>query len=168
MVRFARGPRRPCYERNLPHWLPEGKNLFVTGRLYRLLPGAIVEAVAQNPELEGRKVISIQRVPSGSTGFRLWDLPWSNGISAKPRIALKGKLFWRFDQSRQDRILFDRSADLLERGRIAYPAVVRFFLPKSRARPIKRKTPAEACATRIQWTSASHRLTRLSPICAMV
>jgi hypothetical protein len=55
MVRFARGPRMPYYERNPPHWLPEGKNLFVTWRLYGSLPAAIVEAWRKTQNLKDGK-----------------------------------------------------------------------------------------------------------------
>jgi hypothetical protein len=45
----------PYDERNLPHWLPEGKNLFVTWRLYGSLPAAIVEAWCKTQNLKDGK-----------------------------------------------------------------------------------------------------------------
>jgi hypothetical protein len=55
VVRFARGPRMPYYERNLRHWIPEGKNLFVTWRLYGSLPAAIMEAWRKTQNLKDGK-----------------------------------------------------------------------------------------------------------------
>lgn len=46
------------YERNLPHWLPEGKHLFVTWRLHGSLPLAVLEKLQKDKELEnGRRFI---------------------------------------------------------------------------------------------------------------
>jgi putative transposase len=43
------------YERNLPHWLPEGRSLFLTWRLHGSLPQIALEALHKNDKLEGGK-----------------------------------------------------------------------------------------------------------------
>ena len=43
------------YERNLPHRLPEGKNLFVTWRLYGSLPAIIVDTLHETKDLKNGK-----------------------------------------------------------------------------------------------------------------
>lgn len=43
------------YERNLPHWLPEGKHLFVTWRLHGSLPQAVLEKLRKDMEQEEGK-----------------------------------------------------------------------------------------------------------------
>lgn len=46
----------PYYERNLPHWIPERRELFVTWRLSGSLPMAVVRALAaENQFSEGRR-----------------------------------------------------------------------------------------------------------------
>jgi len=46
------------YERNLPHLLPQGKQLFLTWRLHASLPLAVLEKLRNDKELEnGRKFI---------------------------------------------------------------------------------------------------------------
>jgi putative transposase len=43
------------YKRNLPHWLPEGKHIFVTWRLYGSLPAAVLTKLRKNKEREKGK-----------------------------------------------------------------------------------------------------------------
>jgi REP element-mobilizing transposase RayT len=43
------------YERNLPHWHPEGKVLFVTWRLYGSLPERVVFQLRNGEERSGRQ-----------------------------------------------------------------------------------------------------------------
>jgi putative DNA methylase len=57
------------YERNLPHWLPEGKHLFVTWRLHGSLPAVVSEALRENKTLEeGKRFLLFDRELDGS-GF---------------------------------------------------------------------------------------------------
>ncbi len=58
------------YERNLPHWQPLGKDLFVTWRLSGSLPAKVVEAVKAKGELaEGRRFAEFDReLDSGRHG----------------------------------------------------------------------------------------------------
>lgn len=45
----------PYYERNLPHWLPAGKHLFVTWRLYGSLPAVTVTTLRKTDDLKDGK-----------------------------------------------------------------------------------------------------------------
>jgi putative transposase len=58
------------YERNLPHWQPSGKCLFVTWRLSGSLPATVVEAVRAMGELpEGKRFAEFDRhLDSGGYG----------------------------------------------------------------------------------------------------
>ena len=58
------------YERNLPHWQPLGKDLFVTWRLNGSLPATVVEAVRAMSELpEGKRFAEFERhLDSGNYG----------------------------------------------------------------------------------------------------
>lgn len=57
----------PYYERNLPHWLPEGKNLFVTWRLYGSLPAVIVATLRKTDDLkDGKRFRFIDRELDGA------------------------------------------------------------------------------------------------------
>jgi putative transposase len=49
------------YERNLPHWHPEGKSIFVTWRLYGLLPRGFVFGSAVQPTKTGLHFIVFDR-----------------------------------------------------------------------------------------------------------
>jgi REP element-mobilizing transposase RayT len=50
------------YERNLPHWLPEGKRVFVTWRLYGSLPVSVVKALRKNEKIShGKKFLLFGR-----------------------------------------------------------------------------------------------------------
>ena len=60
------------YERNLPHWQPEGKRLFVTWRLYRSLPVAVFEKLRKSNLDEGEQFAAYDReLDSGKYG-PLW------------------------------------------------------------------------------------------------
>jgi putative transposase len=62
-----------CYERNLPRWLPEGKNLFVTWPLYGSLPAVIVEALRKTRNLEdGKRFRFIDRELDGAAFGPVW------------------------------------------------------------------------------------------------
>lgn len=58
------------YERNLPHWQPPGKDLFVTWRLSGSLPVTVVEAVRAMGELpEGKRFAEFEKhLDSGNFG----------------------------------------------------------------------------------------------------
>ena len=58
------------YERNLPHWQPPGKDLFVTWRLSGSLPVTVVEAVRTMGELpEGKRFAEFDKhLDSGRYG----------------------------------------------------------------------------------------------------
>jgi REP-associated tyrosine transposase len=44
------------YERNLPHWLPEGKTVFLTWRLHGSLPATFLRRLKENSRTRaGRK-----------------------------------------------------------------------------------------------------------------
>ena len=60
------------YERNLPHWQPAGKDLFVTWRLSGSLPVTVVEAVRAMGELpEGKRFAEFDKhLDSGNYGPR--------------------------------------------------------------------------------------------------
>lgn len=50
------------YERNLPHWHPEGKRLFVTWRLYGSLPAKLFDELRKNNDLsDGKKFVTYDR-----------------------------------------------------------------------------------------------------------
>ncbi len=42
------------YERNLPHWLPEGKHLFLSARLHGFLPVAFLQKLRQDDKTGNR------------------------------------------------------------------------------------------------------------------
>jgi hypothetical protein len=61
------------YERNLPHWLPEGKNLFVTWRLHGSLPVVVLEALRKSKDLgEGKKFLLFDRELDGAGFGPVW------------------------------------------------------------------------------------------------
>jgi hypothetical protein len=63
----------PYYERNLPHWLPEGKNLFVTWRLYGSLPAVIVATLRKTDDLkDGKRFRFIDRELDGAAFGPVW------------------------------------------------------------------------------------------------
>jgi len=54
--------RMTYYERNLPHWQPPGKDLFVTWRLSGSLPATVAEAVRSMGELpDGKRFAEFDR-----------------------------------------------------------------------------------------------------------
>jgi REP-associated tyrosine transposase len=61
------------YERNLPHWLPEGKNLFLTWRLCGSLPDIIVETLRKTRDLKnGTRFRFIDRELDGAEFGPAW------------------------------------------------------------------------------------------------
>jgi putative transposase len=63
----------PYCERNLPHWLPEGKNLFVTWRLYGSLPAVIVATLRKTDDLkDGKRFRFIDRELDGAAFGPVW------------------------------------------------------------------------------------------------
>ena len=61
------------YESNLPHWLPEGKNLFLTWRLHRSLPVILLEALRKNHDLgQGKKFLRFDRELDGARFGPVW------------------------------------------------------------------------------------------------
>ena len=61
------------YERNLPHWLPEGKSLFVTWRLHGSLPVVALEALRKSERLEeGKRFLFVDRELDGAAFGPLW------------------------------------------------------------------------------------------------
>jgi REP element-mobilizing transposase RayT len=61
------------YERNLPHWQPAGKDLFITWRLSGSLPVKVVEAVRAMGELpEGKRFVEFDRALDSGTYGPTW------------------------------------------------------------------------------------------------
>ena len=49
------------YERNLPHWHPPGRVIFLTWRLYGSLPGTVIEQLKNVKEPSGRQFARAER-----------------------------------------------------------------------------------------------------------
>ena len=61
------------YERNLPHWLPEGKNIFLTWRLYGSLPMIFLEQLHRDNNLkQGKKFLCLDRKLDGEGFGPVW------------------------------------------------------------------------------------------------
>jgi putative transposase len=61
------------YERNLPHWLPEGRSLFLTWRLHGSLPAIFLENLHKDEKLEqGRKFLCLDRKLDGAGFGPVW------------------------------------------------------------------------------------------------
>jgi putative transposase len=61
------------YERNLPHWLPEGKNIFLTWRLYGSLPMIFLEQLhGDNSSEQGKKFLRLDRKLDGEGFGPVW------------------------------------------------------------------------------------------------
>ena len=61
------------YQRNLPHWQPEGKSLFLTWRLHGSLPAVFLKQVRENNESEqGKKFLRFDRMLDGANFGPMW------------------------------------------------------------------------------------------------
>ena len=77
------------YERNLPHWHPEGTAIFATWRLYGSLPESVIEVIKRSKDRRGLQFARAERfLDQGSFG-PLW-LRKPNIASAVEASILKG------------------------------------------------------------------------------
>ena len=61
------------YQRNLPHWLPEGKMIFLTWRLHWSLPMTFLEELHKDNESEqGKKFLQFDRKLDGEGFGPVW------------------------------------------------------------------------------------------------
>jgi putative transposase len=61
------------YERNLPHWQPEGKRLFLTWRLHRSLPMIFLEELHKdNKSEQGKKFLRLDKKLDGAGFGPVW------------------------------------------------------------------------------------------------
>jgi putative transposase len=61
------------YERNLPHWIPEGKHVFITWRLHGSLPQSVLARLRQQKEPEkGKRFLHFDRELDSSTVGPQW------------------------------------------------------------------------------------------------
>ena len=60
------------YERNLPHWHPEGKSIFLTWRLYGSLPALIVRKVKSHGFASGRQFVDFDQYLDRGQRGPLW------------------------------------------------------------------------------------------------
>ncbi|HKW64566.1 MAG TPA: transposase [Candidatus Acidoferrum sp.] len=60
------------YERNLPHWLPEGRTIFVTWRLLGSLPQHVVELLRGSDDRSGRQFARAERFLDKADSGPLW------------------------------------------------------------------------------------------------
>jgi hypothetical protein len=59
------------YERNLPHWHPEGRAIFLTWRLYGSLPSGFVHRLRKLKDNPGKQFLEAdQRLDTAATGPR--------------------------------------------------------------------------------------------------
>ena len=64
------------YERNLPHWQPEGKVIFLTFRLYGSLPVGIVRKLRNLREDPGQQFVEADKcLDTARTGPRWMEIP---------------------------------------------------------------------------------------------
>jgi REP element-mobilizing transposase RayT len=77
------------YQRFLPHWQPEGVDLFVTWRLYGSLPRALREERAPGrEEMDGRRFVEIDRVlDRGEHGPKWLGTPAAASVIAETLLA---------------------------------------------------------------------------------
>jgi putative transposase len=61
-----------CYERNLPHWHPDGRTIFLTWRLYGSLPEHVVAAVRAEKLTAGQKFTRTERFLDKAGFGPLW------------------------------------------------------------------------------------------------
>jgi REP element-mobilizing transposase RayT len=60
------------YERNLPHWHPEGRAIFLTWRLYGSLPEHIIVQLRNAEDRSGRKFVRADRFLDKASFGPLW------------------------------------------------------------------------------------------------
>jgi putative transposase len=61
------------YERNLPHWLPEGRDIFLTRRLHGSLPLIFLEKLHKDEKLEhGKKFLCFDNKLDGAGFGPVW------------------------------------------------------------------------------------------------
>jgi hypothetical protein len=60
------------YERNLPHWHPEGQKIFLTWRLYGSLPDDVVATLRKSDAPASKKFIRAERFLDQSEFGPLW------------------------------------------------------------------------------------------------
>jgi REP-associated tyrosine transposase len=60
------------YERNLPHWQPEGRAIFLTWRLYGALPSAVVHGLKKSKEHPGKQFAEADRQLDAAGTGPLW------------------------------------------------------------------------------------------------
>jgi putative transposase len=60
------------YERNLPHWHPEGRAIFVTWRLYGSLPEHIIVQIRQSEDRSGRQFARVEALLDKAVFGPLW------------------------------------------------------------------------------------------------
>jgi len=77
------------YERNLPHWHPEGTAIFVTWRLFGSLPESVIELIKRSKDRRGRQFARAERFLDQGTFGPLW-LRQPNIASAVEASILKG------------------------------------------------------------------------------
>ena len=72
------------YERNLPHWQPDGKTIFLTWRLYGSLPEHVVAEIRNRDEWPGRQFARAERFLDRASFGPLWlkDPKIADGVAA--------------------------------------------------------------------------------------
>ena len=60
------------YERNLPHWHPPGKDIFITWRLHNSLPASIGLPIAKSANSDGKTFRALDRVLDRGSSGPLW------------------------------------------------------------------------------------------------
>jgi putative transposase len=64
------------YERNLPHWLPKGRAIFLTWRLHGSLPGEVVRQLRKLEKEPGKQFLTAdQWLDAAATGPRWLNDP---------------------------------------------------------------------------------------------
>ena len=82
-------PTMTYYERNLPHWHPEGKAVFLTWRLYGSLPEHVVTEIRKRAEHPGRQFARAERFLDRTSFGPLW-LKQPNIAEAVAACILRG------------------------------------------------------------------------------
>jgi REP element-mobilizing transposase RayT len=77
------------YERNLPHWHPDGKVIFITWRLRGSLPPEAVAKLANSKEPSGRQFVRADRLLDGGRFGPHW-LKYPKVATAVKNTILKG------------------------------------------------------------------------------
>jgi putative transposase len=60
------------YERNLPHWVPDNRAIFVTWRLYGSLPDSVIAELKRPKERPGRQFLRAERFLDRGAFGPLW------------------------------------------------------------------------------------------------